>query len=158
VPDGDERAAALARLVRDSLADPRLEDLAAIEDRAVDLLGLLFGAEGTTTAVARRREALVWIRRHLRDPSISVSSVAAAIGVSERHLARAFEETGVGVARTILEMRLDLAHRLLTGAGAPAVQDVGAYCGFVSSAHFGRVFRERFEVTPAEVRRAAARA
>ena len=98
-----------------------------------------------------RSAALAWIRFNLRDPSISVATVAKVVGVSERTLARSFSEVGQSVARNILEQRLDLAHRLLSRRGAPTVRDVAMYCGFVSPAHFSRVFRERFEQSPAEV-------
>jgi AraC-like DNA-binding protein len=152
-PGGDAHAAALARVVRDGLAHP--DSAAETEEQALELLRSLFSTDGAESPAARRRVAIGWIERNLRDPSISVSTVAKAIGVSERQLARAFAETGTGVARVILEMRLGLAHRILSRPGAPTVQDVAMYCGFVSASHFSRVFRERFEQSPAEVRAAA---
>lgn len=154
VPGASVHAATLARLIQRSLDAPGdREALAATERNALELLHSLFTAQGAHTAAAYRRLAIAWIERNLRDPSLSVSKVARAIGVSERHLTRAFAETGTGVARTILERRLDLAHRILTTPGTPTVREVAAYCGFASAAHFGRVFKERYEVTPAEVAR-----
>jgi AraC-like DNA-binding protein len=152
VPDGDTNAAALAHLIRRSLADPGRAPDEATEWSALELLRALLNSNGAGSATARRHAAVAWISRNLRDPSISVATVATAIGVSERHLARAFAETGVGVARTILNMRLDLAHRMLSRSASTSVHDVAAYCGFVSAAHFSRVFRERYDQTPAEVR------
>ncbi len=152
VPGGDVHAAALARLVKRSLAEPDAESLAATEESALDLLRTMFSDDAANTSAAHRRTALAWIERNLRDPTISVSRVAQAVGVSERHLARAFGETGTGVARTILELRLELAKRILGTAGTQTVHDVAIYSGFVSSAHFSRVFRERYELTPAEWR------
>ena len=158
VPGASVHAATLARLIRRSLDAPGdSEALAATERNALELLHSLFTAQGAHTAAAYRRLAIAWIERNLRDPSLSVPKVARAIGVSERHLTRAFAETGTGVARTILERRLDLAHRILTTPGAPTVREVAAYCGFASAAHFGRVFKERYEVTPAEAARQASR-
>jgi AraC-like DNA-binding protein len=152
VPGGDTNAAALAHLIRRSLADPGRAPVEATEWSALELLRALLNSTGAGSAAARRQAAVAWISRNLRDPSMSVATVATAIGVSERHLARAFVESGVGVARTILDMRLDLAHRILSGSASPSVHEVAAYCGFVSAAHFSRVFRERYEQTPAEVR------
>lgn len=155
VPGSSVHAGALAGLIRRSLANPDAESIAETERNAIELLRTMFTADGARSAAAHRRLALAWIERNLRDPSLSVPRVASAIGVSERHLTRAFAETGTGVARTILERRLAMAHRILTSPGAPAVREVAAYCGFASAAHFGRVFKQHFEVTPAEAQRSA---
>jgi len=155
IPGGDVHAAALARLVRRTLAYPDQETIVATEQSALELLRALLCVDDAHTFVAHRRAALAYIDRNLRDPTISVSRVAQAIGVSERHLARAFRETGTGVARTILQKRLELARRILASPGSPAVHDVALCCGFVSPAHFARVFRDRYDRTPGETRAAA---
>ncbi|GAA4182045.1 helix-turn-helix domain-containing protein [Gryllotalpicola koreensis] len=151
-PGGDAAAAELARLVQRTLVDPDPQAYAATEESALELLRAMFSSDGAHSAASYRRAAIAVIERQLRDPGLSVARVAAAVGVSERHLARAFSEAGTGVARTILERRLDLAHRLLTSRGTAPVAEIAAYCGFASPAHFARVFRERFELSPAEVR------
>jgi len=156
VPGTDVHAAALAALLRRSLDEPGADSLAATEAQALELLRTMFSPDSAHGSDAYRRAALAWIAKHLRDPTISVSHVAAAVGVSERHLARVFGETGTGVARTILEQRLELAHRQLGSPGAPSVRDAALSSGFVSPAHFSRVFRERYDMTPAEWRAAAA--
>ncbi|OJX65636.1 MAG: hypothetical protein BGO95_01925 [Micrococcales bacterium 73-13] len=155
VPGGDVHAAALARLVERSLADPDEAALAATEESAFDLLRTMLSPDAAHSSAAYRRTALAWIERHLLDPTISVAHVARAIGVSERHLARAFGETGAGVARTILELRLEHARRLLEDGGPATIGEVALASGFVSHAHFSRVFRERYEMTPAQWRRLA---
>ena len=155
VPGGDVHAAALARLVERSLADHDEASLAATEESALDLLRTMFSPDGAHSSAAYRRTAVAWIEQHLVDPTISVSHVARAVGVSERHLARAFGETGTGVARTILELRLERARRLLAVPGSPPIGEVALRSGFVSHAHFSRVFRERYEMTPAEWRAGA---
>lgn len=158
----DGHGAELARLMQRSLsgsAPPALgagpgADLAEIEQDALELFRAMFSVDGSSTSVARRREAMTWIRRNLGDPSLSVTSVAQAIGVSERTLTRAFQETGGSVARTILELRLERAHGMLSDQGAPSVHEVALRCGFVSAPHFSRVFRRRYDAAPGEVRAA----
>ena len=150
VPDGNDRAAALARLVRSTLEHPDPESLEGTEQSALGLLHAMLNTAGSSHAY--RRAALAYIDRHLTDRSLSVGAVARGIGVSERHLARVFAETGTGVARRILERRLELAFRLLSAPGCPAVAAVAERSGFASAPHFARVFRERYELTPAEVR------
>jgi transcriptional regulator GlxA family with amidase domain len=83
-----------------------------------------------------------------------VGQVAQRIAVSERQLYRIFSETGEGVARVILSKRLDLAKRILVSPGTLSIGDVAAHCGFSSHAHFARVFRQRFDDTPAGIRHA----
>jgi len=153
VPDGNAYAGALARLVRSTLERPSVDALAAAERSALGLVQAMLTGEAPSAAY--RRAALDHIDRHLADRTLSVQAVARAIGISERHLARVFAEYGAGVARTILERRLDLAHRLLRSPDRPPVSAVAERCGFVSSAHFARVFRERFGRTPADVRASA---
>lgn len=153
VPDGNDHAAALARLVRSTLEHPDPESMATTEQRAFELVHAMLNSAGSSQAY--RRAALAFIDRQLTDRSLSVGRVARGIGVSERHLARVFAETGTGVARRILERRLELAFRLLSAPGCPAVSVVADRCGFASAPHFARVFRERYELTPAEVRAGA---
>jgi AraC-like DNA-binding protein len=147
---GSAHAAALARLVRATLARPGPAERAAAQQQLGDLVRAVLN--GSTTAEDHRRAALAHIERHLADTDLSVGAVARAVGLSERHLTRVFSETGTGVARVVLERRLELAHRLLGASGRPAVSAVAARCGFVSASHFSRVFRERYGCSPAEVR------
>ncbi|MGW5159041.1 helix-turn-helix transcriptional regulator [Nonomuraea wenchangensis] len=71
------------------------------------------------------------------------------MGISVRHLARIFEP-----ARHITERRLARAHQELTGPGAreTTIADVAHRWGFSSQAHFARLFRSRFGLTPSEAR------
>lgn len=150
--------AELARLMRDSLSQTSALDAAEVEQSAIDMLGAMLSTEGRNSAAARRREATAWIRRHLHDSSLSVTTVAHATGMSERTLTRAFGETGAGVARTILELRLAKAHELLTQQRTAPVHELAESCGFVSAAHFSRVFRDRYGATPVDVQQRGASA
>lgn len=147
---GSAHAAALARLVRATLAHPGPDERAAAQQQLGQLVRAVL--HGSTTSEDHRRAALAHIDRHLTDHDLSVGAVARAVGLSERHLTRVFRETGAGVARTVLDRRLELAHRLLSAPAHPAVAAVAARCGFVSASHFARVFRERYGCSPAEVR------
>jgi AraC-like DNA-binding protein len=155
-PGANANAAALARLVRTTLASASDPDLVHTGEVAMGLLRAIFSEDEARSSSAHRRAALAYVDRHLRDPRLSVAQVAHEIGVSERQLSRVFGETGTGLARTILERRLDLARRILTSqdSGNRSVGEVAAYCGFSSHSHFTRVFRERFEESPGAARRA----
>jgi len=156
IPGANSQATALARLIRGTLADPDESRLAAAESSAVDLLQAIFCADSSRSAAGYRLSAQAYIDAHLADPRLSVAQVAIGVGMSERHLSRIFHEVGSGVSRTILDRRLTVARRILSRGGAPSVGDVASQCGFSSHAHFTRVFRERFEETPAQTRARAA--
>ncbi len=158
IPGANAHAAALARLIRSTFAEPTPRNLVAAEHGAMDLLRAIFSGDASRSSAGYRLSALAYIDRHLRDPRLSVAEVARGMGISERHLSRIFSESGTGIARAILERRLDLARRMLGQPGSPSAGEVAMHCGFSSQAHFTRVFRERFEETPAQFRAAAASA
>lgn len=155
IPGANEHAAQLARLVQSSLASDDV-NASEVEASAVQLLRMIF-SEDAARGASYRAAAMAYIDRSLGDSRLSVGMVAHAVGISERHLARIFAEAGSGVARAILDRRLDLARRVLASPGRASVGDIASQCGFTSHAHFTRVFRERFEETPVAFRIRAGR-
>ncbi|TMR97704.1 helix-turn-helix domain-containing protein [Nonomuraea basaltis] len=145
-----------------------LGGLAALRDRhdpgdaeraVLDLLRQLAEERtgGRTGPDAYQSQLIVaedYIERHLHDPCLGASQVAGVMGISVRHLARIFESTGRSPARYIMERRLVRAHQELTGPGAwqTTIADVAHRWGFSSQAHFARLFRARFSLTPSEAR------
>ncbi|WP_234441504.1 helix-turn-helix domain-containing protein [Streptomyces sp. WM6386] len=116
---------------------------------------------GRSGSDAYRSQLIVaedYIDRHLHDPCLGAVQVAGVMGISVRHLGRIFESTGTSPARHIVERRLVRAHQELTGPGAreTRIADVAHRWGFSSQAHFARLFRSRFGLTPSEAREATA--
>lgn len=99
-------------------------------------------------------EAKVLIESRLADPDLSVSDIAHALSLSQRHLSRIFSAHDTTVAHTIQEIRLDRAHSLLTSIEAAhmTAAEVAARSGFTSPSHFSRVFRHHFGMTPTQAR------
>jgi AraC-like DNA-binding protein len=163
---GDPYARALARLVgRAARAD---RTVAADEGTVLDLVATLAAGRDAGRTVALRAAARCFIEEHLADPALGAAWVAAATGISERHLSRVFAADGTTVPRHVLSRRLQLAYAMLAGPapGRPAagrtapgrtVADVAARCGFTSAAYFSHAFRERFGLRAGDVRREAAR-
>lgn len=102
-----------------------------------------------------RARAIADIRRRLSDESLTPSTLAAALGVSERQLRRAFAASDDTASGTIQAERLDAAHRMLQADPPPTVTDVAARFAFASPAHFSRVFRARFGLPPSAARASA---
>lgn len=111
------------------------------------------GADAAAPLVERVRDH---IDRSLGDPDLSPQSLAAAHHISVRYLHRLFEGEGVTVARLIQQRRLERCARELARADATAatVSAVAQRWGFANPAHFSRVFRAAYGLSPREWRRA----
>jgi AraC-like DNA-binding protein len=165
-PGRDPYARALARLAdRATRAEhPVAAGFDETDQGAViDLVAALMAGRGAGRATALRAAAYGFIEDHLADPGLGAARIAAAIGVSERHLSRVLAAGGMTVPRLVRSRRLELAYAMLAGAGpadpsrAPSVAEVAARCGFTSAAYFSHAFRARFGLRAGEVRRAGTR-
>lgn len=84
-----------------------------------------------------------------------LDGVAAQLGVTDRHLRRAFgAEYGVAPVQFAQTQRLLLAKRLLTDTLLP-VTEVAFASGFGSVRRFNALFRERYRLQPGQLRREA---
>ncbi|WP_459714803.1 helix-turn-helix domain-containing protein [Paraburkholderia sp. 2C] len=103
---------------------------------------------------AMLREIKRYIKRHVGDESMSVETVASAMGVSRRYLTRLFERDGSSMTRYLLHQRLARAKKILaTGGETLRVSEVAWQCGFVSAAHFSNSFKKLYGVSPGELQR-----
>lgn len=159
-----------APLIRDfTRGDPAARSLARLADRALHregrelvdeptALGLL--ASVTTGRPANPgtvhlANAHAFIEDHLTDPGLTAASVAAGIGISERHLSRAFAAGGTSVPRFVLKRRLERARALFLTAPQTPVAEVAARCGFGSPAHFSHAFSTHFGIRATDLRHQA---
>ncbi|WP_053352010.1 AraC-like ligand-binding domain-containing protein [Leucobacter musarum] len=97
-----------------------------------------------------------YIETHLGDSDLSPNSIAAAHYISTRHLHSLFRQAETTVSTWIRERRLDRCRADLLD---PVLQDrtvstVAARWGFTDAAHFSRVFKAAFGLSPSELRRA----
>jgi AraC-like DNA-binding protein len=97
------------------------------------------------------------LERSLHDPALTPQSVADQHHISVRYLYRLFEAEGMGVAGWIRSRRLERCRRDLVDPGLQhlLVADVGQRWGFRSAAHFNRVFRGAYGVSPGAYRQHA---
>jgi AraC family transcriptional regulator, regulatory protein of adaptative response / DNA-3-methyladenine glycosylase II len=81
-----------------------------------------------------------------------LDAVAARLGITDRHLRRAFgAEFGVSPVEFAQTQRLLLAKRLLTDTALP-VTEVAFASGFGSVRRFNALFRERYRLAPGRLR------
>jgi AraC-like DNA-binding protein len=97
------------------------------------------------------------VTEHLRDPSLSIASIAAAMRMSPDHLSRLFRHEPMPLSRMIWQQRLTACRRELADASMAhrSVSDIAFSWGFNEAAHFSRSFREQFGLSPREWRQAA---
>jgi AraC family transcriptional regulator len=98
----------------------------------------------------RRLES--YVRDNLSD-DLTLSELAALLGVSVRHLSRAVRQAkGVSVHRWIADRRLGEARRLLGETDLP-IHEVARRCAFHSASAFIAAFRSAAGAAPGEFRR-----
>ena len=99
-------------------------------------------------AVAVRR----YVDAHLRDPELDAAQVCNALGVSRPVLYRLFAVEG-GFRRAIQNLRLDRSFDdlALCVPERGAIARISQYWCFFDQAHFTRLFRAAFGITPSDV-------
>ncbi|MFC0003329.1 AraC-like ligand-binding domain-containing protein [Micromonospora siamensis] len=170
IPADTGMAVLLATFLRQVVEHPEqyaASDAARLDRIALDLIaGTLahrLDVEGELPAEVRitglRSRVEAFVRRHLADPELTPTTVAAAHHLSVRSLHRLFAGTGTTVAALIRTGRLERCHRDLTDprlAHLP-VHRIGARWGLRDPAHFSRAFRTAYGISPREHRERALR-
>ncbi|MEV4255670.1 helix-turn-helix domain-containing protein [Spirillospora sp. NPDC049652] len=136
---------------------PRAGELMA--RNIVDLLGVLTDEllDRTTEDTPGGNRALLlriqaFIDRHLADPDLTPQAIAGAHHISLRYLHKLFEGENATVSRWIQRRRLEECRRDLSLHGNATIAAVAHRWGFTSAAHFSRVFRAAYGMTPREWR------
>ena len=87
------------------------------------------------------------------DPSLSIDSIAATLGLSASYTGRIYKQaTGITILERILQVRMDKARTILRETDAP-VASVSEMTGFSSDSYFYKIFKQENGVTPAAYRK-----
>ncbi|MCT7373922.1 helix-turn-helix transcriptional regulator [Chelativorans salis] len=143
-----------------SLRSPVLREMAASHIRDLVAAALGVSREGAAIAAsggvraARRSAMKADIDRHIEEPDLSVSTVAARHGISPRYVQALFEDEGMTFSSFVLARRLARAHRLLVSPRhhPRRIADIAFDVGFGDLSYFNRAFRRRYGLTPSDVR------
>ncbi len=82
------------------------------------------------------------------DQDINLDEVAGEAGISRRQMERLFaHHLGRTPRRYLMDLRLQRARALMAETDLP-VTEVAVACGFATTEHFSKRFRERFGVSP----------
>jgi AraC-like DNA-binding protein len=155
-PTGDLLGGTLRLLARDrhDLAPREAEaigrytlDLIATALEATPEAGLALPARASAALLARIKD---YLRDNLADTELDPARIAAAHSMSVRHLHRLFHETGATVGGALREARLERCRADLDDPGqrGSSVTEIALRWGFNDSAHFSRVFKARFGLSP----------
>lgn len=97
------------------------------------------------------RHAIEYIRKS-HHTSISVSSLADMVGISQMYLNKCFQkELGVSVQRFIIDFRLNKAANLLVSSSTP-ISEIAALVGYNDPLAFSKSFKKKFNKSPTAYR------
>lgn len=102
----------------------------------------------------RRERIEAYVSEHLRDPTLSLARIAAALKCSRRYLNRVYSRKGESLMEYVYRLRLEgVRQDLLDPAQRHrSITDLALDWGFSCGAHFSRRFRRRYQATAREVR------
>jgi AraC family transcriptional regulator, positive regulator of tynA and feaB len=156
------------RILTDLLEDPGevSEPTAAmLIESALKVLGEAAGerldsdpaGRRSTIAGTRLQEVLRFIEAHLSDPRLNMRMVAQSCGISARYVSALLKQHGVAYSTTVWSKRLEMASRLLAQSkpGDSSIASIAYRVGFKSPAHFSRMFRRTYHMSPLDYRGAA---
>lgn len=156
-------------IMAECLLDQTNSDVRA--DHGATMAGHLLDVLATCCLMARERPASEqsavgfrysmarqFIEQNLPAPDLTAQRVAAALRISPRYLRALMAEAGEPVSSLILRRRLEEAAKQLASPlwRERKISDIALAWGFKSSAHFARVFSDRYSMSPREYRSHAA--
>jgi AraC-like DNA-binding protein len=94
----------------------------------------------------------LFINNNLNYPKLNAHSIAESQGISIRYLYRLFENDDLTLHNFILKCRLEKSAELLsqTHLTNKNIEWVAYTVGFVCAAHFSRLFKKHFDLTPSK--------
>ncbi len=118
---------------------------------AVDVVREALPEDSKPTDVLIDR-ALVLMRQKAGE-DVDGDTLAREIGLSTSHFRHLFRErTGTSFQKYLTSLRLELAREKLVSTQVP-IGEIAEELGFVSAAHFSRVFSARFGASPSSMRK-----
>lgn len=119
-----------------------------------EVSGIKVNEVNSLTNIHRERTR-AFIAAHLSDPDLTPSLIAKSLGISTRYLQKLFESEEQSVGEFIRNQRLEKC-RLHIGDPTKmkrTVMDIAFQWGFNDAAHFSRIFKRRFGMSPTEYRK-----
>ncbi|MFF4052748.1 helix-turn-helix domain-containing protein [Streptomyces chartreusis] len=95
-----------------------------------------------------------YLREHLTDPTLSATRIAAAHGISVRHLYTVLAQSGISLGDWIRSHRLAECRRELAGPSGHlrTIAAIARSWGFIDPTHFSKVFKRAYGISPRDWR------
>ncbi|WP_233807937.1 GlxA family transcriptional regulator [Paraburkholderia sp. HP33-1] len=104
-----------------------------------------------TTTTEKIRESARWIKENYSKP-ISVAQAAESVAMSKRNFQRRFKcEFGMTPLEYLLRTRFDIVRSMLKNTDLP-VDKIARRCGMGDGNRLGRLFKERYGMSPTQFR------
>jgi len=87
-------------------------------------------------------KAIATIDANMDAQDLGITSLAAALHVSERTMSRVFAREGTMPTQALWSRRLDKSFRLLRDGSASQVTQAAFQCSFNDLSHFSRMFKK----------------
>ncbi|HTT58374.1 MAG TPA: AraC family transcriptional regulator [Opitutaceae bacterium] len=98
------------------------------------------------------RQTTEWMAEHVAD-EFDLERLARRVGLSKFHFHRLFKKaTGVSPSRYHVNLRLDLARRLLRET-KQSIVEIALEVGYANPSHFAQLFRRQTGLAPSDYRR-----
>jgi AraC-like DNA-binding protein len=129
----------------------------AVVEPSIELLrAVLTSQHGNSSLAKGPLEATLslritqFLREHLADPDLSAERIAAAHGISVRHLYAVLSRSGISLGDWIRTRRLAACRRELAGPNGRlrTIAAIGRRWGFVDATHFSKVFKQAYGISP----------
>lgn len=126
----------------------------SVVDLTLELISTCLQAKQPRPMTKVRKDLLsdirAYIENNLDDPELGPVSIAGKFGISNRYLHLLFEDSGFSVSNWIMHRRLEKCRRELVRNGQfkENITDIAFRWGFNDSAHFCRVFKKCFGLSP----------
>lgn len=156
-----DTAISMARCMTRKLDEPLPpEYAAAVAGYLLDVLAMSYTLanrhEARDETMGGVRLALIrdFVEANLDNPELTPCMVAEAVEISPRYLRKLMEQQGETLSTLILRRRLEESAKRLSSAlcRGRTVTDIAFSLGFNSTAHFARVFKAKYGLTPSEYR------
>jgi AraC-like DNA-binding protein len=136
---------------------------AAVSESVLGLLGSTLaehrvsGRETTLLPEVLKLRVRQYVQSNLSDPALSIPRIAEALRCSTRYLHKVFEDDETSLERLIWTARLERCRAALTheASAVRTVAEIAFAWGFKSNAHFSRLFKQTFGISPGALQRQA---
>jgi len=124
---------------------------------AVQLLGLVYASALLKEKPQNRKENIINnIRFKIHDnlfEEVSLEELALQQNVSYVWFRKAFKQvTGISPGQYLLNLKIEKASHMLTESDKP-ISDVAFDTGFISEAHFSKIFKKKMKMAPSAFRK-----